>query len=323
MAKKKLFSRNAKKKVFFLVGPTAIGKSKIAIILAKKLNAEIVSCDSMQVYKGLDIITSKPALADRREVPHHLIDVISPKEQYDVSRYRRNAMQAISRILRKQKTPLFVGGTGLYMSVVIDGIFKHKSANARIRAKLYREAVHKGNVQLFQRLARVDPEAAARIHPHDLKRIVRALEVFEATGQPISKLQKQRKGLTDTYEVSCVCLDMERNQLYRRIEQRVGRMFKEGLVEEVKKLSKSALSKTASLALGIREVGGYLKGVYGLDEAKRLLIRNTRLYAKRQLTWFRKDRRIHWIKVRVRDSAREIADKIFTHIRSTCRKKRC
>ncbi|RJO63944.1 MAG: tRNA (adenosine(37)-N6)-dimethylallyltransferase MiaA [Candidatus Omnitrophota bacterium] len=323
MEKNRSSRKDVKEKIFFLVGPTATGKSKVAIILAKKLKAEIVSCDSMQVYKGLDIVTSKPALADRRKISHHLIDVISPKEQYDVSRYRRNAMNAIGKILRKHKTPLFVGGTGLYMSVVIDGIFKHKSGNSRIRAKLYREASHKGSTQLFERLVRVDPEASARIHPHDLRRIVRALEVFEATGQPISKLQKQREGLAGKYEVACVCLDMEKPALYRRIEQRVDHMFKAGLVEEVKKLSRGALSKTASLALGIREVQGYLKGLYGLDEAKQLLKRNTRLYAKRQLTWFRKDKRIKWIKITAGDSAYGIAGKVIKLLRNICKKKRC
>lgn len=302
-----------KPRLIFLVGPTAVGKTKIAVALAKKLNAEIISCDSMQIYKGMDIITSKPAVALREKVAHHLVDLIRPSEEYNVSKYRRDALKKAKAIIGKQKTPLFVGGTGLYMSVLIDGIFKAKTENKHLRDQLYKEAELMGSQYLHKRLMGIDAEAAAKIHPHDTKRIIRALEVFKTTGRPISKLQKQRKGITDKYEVKIFCLNMARENLYQRIDERVDRMFKRGLITEVKRLLKLRLSKTASFAIGIKELRGYFEGLYDLKEARRLMKRNTRLYAKRQLTWFRKDNRIEWVEIKEREAPKEVAEKIWGH----------
>lgn len=302
-----------KPRLIFLVGPTAVGKTKIAAALAKKLNAEIISCDSMQIYKGMDIITSKPAVALRKKIAHHLVDLIRPSEEYNVSKYRRDALKKAKEIIRKQKTPLFVGGTGLYMSVFIDGIFKAKAENKHLRNQLYKEAGLKGSRYLHQRLMGIDAEAAAKIHPHDTKRIIRALEVFKTTGRPISKLQKQRKGIAEKYNIKIFCLNMARENLYQRIDERVDKMFKRGLITEVKKLLKLRLSRTASFAIGIRELRGYFDGLYDLEEARRLIKRNTRLYAKRQLTWFRKDNRIEWVKIKKRETAKEAAEKIWGH----------
>ena len=306
-----VYRNTPKTQIIFLVGPTAVGKSEVAVCLAEKINAEIISCDSMQIYKGMDIITSKPSLALRKKIPHHLIDAVSPAAEYNVSRYRRAALKKIKEVIERKKTPLFVGGTGLYMSILIDGIFKAKAEDKNIRERLYKEAKQKGNEYLYVKLKKVDPEAAVKIHPNDTKRIVRALEVFQATGKPISYLQKQRIGLAEKYQVRIFCLDIKRDKLYKRINERVEKMFSRGLEREVKELLKKRLSKTATFAIGIKELKGYFDGLYGLEEAKRLMKRNTRQYAKRQLTWFRKDKRINRINIKEEEKPKDIAKKIW------------
>ena len=300
-----------KPRIIFLVGPTAIGKTEIAVAIAKKINAEIISCDSMQVYKGMDIITSKPPLALKRIVPHHLLSVISSDKEYNVWRYYKDVARKIKEVLRRGKTPLIAGGTGLYMSILIDGIFKSAQPREAIRNRLYKQSEELGSEYLYKRLKDIDPEAATKIHPHDTKRIIRALEVFETTGQPISTLQKQRKGLGQEYDIKVFGLNMPRERLCKRIDERVEKMFNKGLVAEVKRLLKSKLSKTATYAIGIRELKGYLDSLYDLEEAKRLIKRNTRLYVKRQLTWFRKDKRINWIEVGEKEKPLAVANKIL------------
>lgn len=298
-------------KIVFLVGPTAIGKTEIAIILAKKLNARIISCDSMQIYKGMDIITAKPSFNLRKRIPQFLIDIVSPTQDFNVSRYRKKALVFIEKILKNKNIPLFVGGTGLYVSCVIDGIFEMGVRNVRTRRQLYKEAEDRGPEYLYGQLKKIDPAAAEKIHPHDTKRIIRSLEVFRITGKPISFLQKQRKPLTELYDIKIFGLDMERKKLYHRIDSRVDEMFEQGLLDEVRRLLKLKLSKTASFAIGIKELKGYFEGAYDLEEAKRIIKRNSRQYAKRQLTWFRKDKRIHWINIGGKKKPKEIADKIW------------
>ena len=282
----------------------------MAVALVKKVNAEIISCDSMQIYLKLDILSSKPSVTLRKKVPHHLIDILPPTKEYNVSKYRKDSLKIIKSLIKKGKVPLFVGGTGLYVNALVDGIFNFKSEDETLRLRLYRIAKNKGSTYLHQRLKRVDPEAAEKIHPNDTKRIVRALEVFEVTGKPISHLQKQRHGLEQDYEVKIFCLNMARENLYKRINERVDKMFRQGLVNEVKGLLKLKLSKTASFAIGIRELRGYLEGLYGIDEARQLMQKNTRSYAKRQLTWFRKDKRIKWINIKNKDLPGVIAERI-------------
>lgn len=303
-----------KPRIVFLVGPTATGKTDIAVSLAKKINAEIISCDSMQIYKGMDIITSKPPVSLRKRISHYLINLVSADKEYNVSQYRKQALKAIKKILKKKKTPLFVGGSGLYMSVLIDGIFKAKPENKTIRKQLYKLAEGFGSHYLYNRLKKVDQEAALRIHPNDAKRIIRGLEVFQVTGKPISLLQKHREGLSLDYDIKIFCLNMERDKLYQRIQERLDKMFAKGLVREVKDLLKLKLSRTASCAIGIKELKGYFDGLYGLTEAKRLMKRNTCAYAKRQLTWFRKDKRINWINIKEEEDARKIAKRILKEI---------
>jgi tRNA dimethylallyltransferase len=287
-----------KPRIIFLVGPTAVGKTELALKLARKLNAEIISCDSMQVYKGMEILSSQPAKRELKTIRHHLLGQISPIEQFNVSKYRSLALHKIREIIKRGKLPLFVGGSGLYMSVVIDGIFKIKAEDKEIRNKLYRKADRSGSSSLHQELIKVDPKAAVKIHPNDTKRIVRALEVFKVTGKPISELQATRIGLQNRYEIEIYGLALPREELDRKIDKRVEKMFRQGLVREVKKLLKRKLSQTSRFAIGIKEVKGYLDGEYSLDEAKELIQKNTRHYARRQMTWFRKDERIKWIRSR-------------------------
>jgi tRNA dimethylallyltransferase len=300
-----------KNKVIFIVGPTAVGKTQIAVYLAKKLNAEIISCDSMQVYRGMDILTSKPDRILRKKIPHFLLDVISPEKEYNVSKYRRDALKINRDIIRRKKLPIFVGGTGLYMSILVDGIFKMKPADKKIRCRLFAQAEKYGSTFLYSKLKKADPEAALKIHPNDTKRIVRALEVFLSTGKPISVLQKTRVGIYDKFDVRIFCLNTPKDVLARRIERRVAKMFRQGLVKEVKSLLKRKLSRTAGFAIGIRELKGHFDGLYDLNEAKRLIIRNTCLYAKRQLTWFRKDKRIRWIEIGEKESLPQAAKLIL------------
>lgn len=300
-----------KKRIVFLLGPTAIGKSAIAVHLAVRLNAEIVSCDSMQIYRRMDIVTSQPSRAQKNKIKHHLLGEIDPCREYDVASYRKQALDACGRIFAKGKIPLFVGGSGLYYSVIVDGIFPSCPQDKLIRDKLDKQLASKGSGYLFARLSRVDPLSAQRIHPNDSRRIIRALEVYLKSGMPISELQKKRSGLGQEYEMKLFALDMDRQDLYRNIDRRVDKMFRLGLVKEVRSLLSKKLSRTAYQAIGLREMEGYFKGEYGLIEARRLIQRNSRRYAKRQFTWFRKDKRLYWLKIKDDETAAKAAGRIW------------
>ena len=284
-----------KQKIIFLVGPTAVGKSALAVELAKRLGAEIVSLDSMQIYKGLDILSSKPTEAMQKKINHHLLSFVAVGKDFSVAAYRRSALRIIKDAQRRGKIPLFVGGSGLYMSILLDGIFRGVTKDDTLRKKLYAKAKQFGNVYLHKKLSEVDIESASKIHPNDLRRIVRALEVYQLTKKPLSKLKLKRRGLSDKYDIKLFGLNKQRQQLYLDINNRVDEMFTLGLVDEVRRLLDYKLSHTCKQAIGIKEVKGYLEGVYDLDYAKELLKKNTRHYAKRQLTWFRKDKRIDWV----------------------------
>src|SRR3989338_2396981 len=184
-----------KKKLIFIIGPTAVGKSRIAFSLAKKINGEIISSDSMQVYKGMDILTAKPAKRIREEVAHYLIDIVSPEQDFSAADFRKKALAAVRKIHKKRKIPIITGGTGLYLRALIDGLFAAPAADLKIRRRLEKLAVDKGKQYLYNKLTQIDPKAASKIHPHDLRRIIRAIEVYKKTGQPISKLQINTKGL--------------------------------------------------------------------------------------------------------------------------------
>jgi tRNA dimethylallyltransferase len=310
-------------RLIFLVGPTAIGKTEISFELAELIECEIISCDSMQVYRGMDVGTSKPAKIALDSVPHHLIDIIEPSEEFSVVRFRGFAVKAIEEIAARRKTPLLVGGSGLYVKVLIDGIFDGPSTDRELRDRLGQEAEEFGVKVLYRRLQEVDKDSAEKIHATDLRRIMRALEVYDKAKEPISRLKKNTAGLSDKYDVRIFGLDMERAALYRKIDERVDLMFSpdrsegqgpersSGLVNEARGLFEGKLSLTASQALGYKEVFGYLRGEYDLEEAKRLVKRNTRHFAKRQLTWFKRDKRIEWIIVEDGESPAMVAEKIM------------
>lgn len=279
-----------------IVGPTAVGKTAVAVELAQRFPLEVVSADSMQVYRDMDIGTAKPTIEERQICPHHLIDIIEPGDEFTVAEYQKMADAAIADITRRSKLPALVGGTGLYVHAVVDGfLFPDQEADEHIRQKLQRQAEDKGPESLHKWLKQVDPEAAFRIHPHNVRRVIRALEVFLRTGKPISYHQRQHRG-QGRYDVLMFGLTMPRSQLYERINLRVDRMIERELLEEVESLYKARrLGKTAMQALGYKEMIAYLEGRIPWDEAVRILKRDTRRYAKRQLTWFRRDQRIQWV----------------------------
>jgi tRNA dimethylallyltransferase len=264
----------------------------------------------MQVYRGIDILSSKPGREELNTIRHHLIDIVPASSEFNVLEYRSAAIEAVRQVLERGKQPVFVGGTGHYMTILLDGIFEAGTEDPEVRARLFSEARTQAPGALHFRLEKVDPAAAAKIHPNDTKRIVRALEVFETTGRPISELQKMRTSLRDSYDIRVFCLNMPREQLYDRINRRVDAMFGAGAVDEVKRLAGGHLSRTSAMAIGIKEIGAYLRGEMSLDEAKDLMKRNTRNYARRQLTWFRKDKLITWVNVEASDTPQAVANRI-------------
>ncbi|MBO2518887.1 tRNA (adenosine(37)-N6)-dimethylallyltransferase MiaA [Limnochorda sp.] len=288
-----------------VVGPTAVGKTAVLLELAPRLDGEVVSADSMQVYRGLDVGTAKPSPAERQRVPHHLIDVADPGERFTVARYQRLARQAIAEIHRRGKLPILSGGTGLYIQAVLEPLlFPDEGEDLELRARLAREAEEQGPEALYRRLAQVDPEAAQRLAPRDLRRVIRALEVYERTGRPITELQREaRQQAAPAYRTLKIGLTRPRPKLYARIEARVDQQLANGLVDEARRLlervraagASRAGEKTALQALAYKELFPYLEGQESLEQAVERLKRATRRYAKRQLTWFRRDPEIHWI----------------------------
>ncbi len=273
---------------WFLSGPTASGKSAVAIELAVRLGAEIVSMDSMALYRGMDLGTAKPTSEQRAAVPHHLIDVIEPHDQYSLAQYVAAAHRAVAAIRSRGRQALFVGGTPLYLKALLRGVFEGPAADPELRRRLEEEERRLGPGHLHRRLATLDATAAARLHPNDTRRLVRALEVYEKTGRPISEHQVQFDAAR-TAENRVFVLDRPRDELVLRIDRRVDAMFAAGLIDEVRRLAAQPLplSKTARQALGYREVLEHLEGGRGLNETIALVKTHTRQFAKRQYTWFR------------------------------------
>ncbi len=280
-----------------LVGPTAVGKTELSLLLAERLDAEIVSLDSMLVYQGMDIGTAKPTPAERRRIPHHLVDVVPPSVTYSVGRYRRDAERAMNEIRSRGRSVLFVGGTGLYLRALNRGLFNAPPADPVIRRRLRGEAREKGTGALYGVLRGIDPSAAKKIAPGDLRRIVRALEVFELTGVPISELQT-RETHAPSQRLAIVALDRPREHLYQRIDRRVDAMMEAGLLDEVQQLRRRfELARGPRQALGYKELLAYLDGNDSLEDAVELIKVRTRRFAKRQLTWFRAEPGTHWVSI--------------------------
>jgi tRNA dimethylallyltransferase len=278
-----------------LVGPTAVGKSSVALALAKRLNGEIVSCDAMQVYRECRIASDRPSDEMLKTVPHHLVGMIPVREEFNAARWRGLALEAVSDIQGRGRLPIVCGGSGMYFSALLDGLFEGGGADLEVRARLEAEADAVGSGVLYERLKTLDPVAASKMDSQNKQRIVRALEVIETTGMRLSDKQKERDGLWGKMNIRVVGLSRSREILYARSEARIDAMFKEGLVDEVRTLLAQHLSSTAARIIGLPEVGGYLANEYPLERAVYLMKRNTRHYVKRQMTWFLRDKRVEWL----------------------------
>jgi tRNA dimethylallyltransferase len=282
-------------KVAVLIGPTAVGKTAAALTLAQCLKAEIVSADSLQVYRGLNIGTAKPTPAERALIPHHLIDVADPPEPYDAARYCHEGRAALAGLHRRGVLPLVVGGTGLYVKALLYGLFPEGTPPRGVREALRRELAGLGLPTLYQRLARLDPATTARLHPHDTYRILRALEVIAATGRRVSELIAAHRFQDCPYEVVKIGLELPREELYQRIEARVTEMLSAGWLQEVEGLLRRYSPDLKPLqAIGYRHLINFLTGRWSWEEALELLRRDTRRFAKRQLTWFKADPEVRW-----------------------------
>ena len=283
-------------RIVVLLGPTGVGKSKLAIELAEDFRGEIINADSMQVYRYMDIGTAKPTIDERRRVPHHLLDVVAPDEPFHAALYRALGRRTIGELHQGGKSIWVVGGTGLYIKALTQGLFTSPRIDPRVKEKLKHEAKEKGDAFLYQRLCEVDPGAASRIHPHDLYRTIRALEVFDSTGLPISFFREQHRFGEKPFVALKIGLDLDRARLYRRIDQRVDEMIEKGLLEEVKSLIDMGYGPELKpmVSLGYKHMNQYLSKEIEWDEAIRQMKRDTRNYAKRQWTWFRRDPDVRW-----------------------------
>ena len=283
--------------VYVIGGPTASGKSKLAVELAKKVNGEIISADSMQIYKEMNIGTAKVNKEEMQGVQHYLVDFVSPDERYSVSNFKKDAEKSIEEILEKGKTPIVVGGTGLYIDSLIYGIeFQNEEVDLEYREKLNKIADEKGLESLYKKAQEIDPEAMKKISINDRKRIIRVLEIYHKTGKTKTEQELQSRKNEVKYEYKVFAITMDREKLYERIEKRVDFMIEQGLIEEVKQiLEKYHTFPTAMQGLGYKEVVEYLKGSCTKEEMIEKIKKETRHYAKRQLTWFRKNKETIWL----------------------------
>lgn len=296
-----------KEKLLVLIGPTAVGKTKLSIDLAKRFNGEIISGDSMQIYKGMDIGTAKITSQEMEGIPHHLIDIKSPEEPFSVAEFQELVRDKISEIASRGKLPMIVGGTGLYIqSVIYDYQFSDAPSDSGIRTMLEKVAEEQGNEELYERLKKVDPASAEKIHPNNVRRVIRALEVFQCTGKTMTEYQQDQQPEL-LYDTCLIGLTMERELLYNRINQRVDIMKEQGLVEEVRALFDSGLRECQSIqAIGYKELYDYFEGKVSFETAIENLKQNSRRYAKRQLTWFRNKMDVEWFEMS--DSQKKFAE---------------
>jgi len=286
---------NDLQKLIVLIGPTAVGKTEASIYLAKHFNGEIISGDSMQIYKGMDIGTAKISKDEMEGIPHHLIDIKNPEESFSVAEFQKLVREKIMEIHNRNRVPMIVGGTGLYIqSVLYDYRFSDDFSNEEIRNTLEQRAKLQGNMVLYEELKTIDPKSAEKIHPNNIRRVIRALEIFYCTGKTPSDYQKQQKPNLQ-YNVALIGLTMDREKLYSRINKRVDLMVENGLMDEVKRLYDLNLRDVQSIqAIGYKELYAYFDGKISLIEAIELLKQNSRNYAKRQLTWFRNKMDVTW-----------------------------
>ncbi|QTA91385.1 tRNA (adenosine(37)-N6)-dimethylallyltransferase MiaA [Desulfonema magnum] len=282
--------------VVIICGPTGVGKTSVAIKIAKMFDGEIIGADSMQIYKYMDIGTAKPTPDEQACIPHHMIDIVEPDEPFDAAKFAKMARKKIMELHQRKIMPFVVGGTGLYIKSLTQGMFRDAPSDPDIRRRLKQEAALSGSAFLHERLGQYDPETAERLHPNDIFRIVRALEVYEITGRTISDHHREHRFADAPFNVLKIGLHKDREMLYHRIESRVDAMIEQGLSDEVGKLFDMGYSENlkSMQSIGYRHIADFLRGRLSYDEALRTLKRDTRRYAKRQLTWFKADSEIEW-----------------------------
>ena len=309
-----------RKPLIILAGPTAVGKTSLSIRLAKETGGEIISADSMQVYRHMDIGSAKITKEEMDGVPHYLVDVLEPEEEFNVVRFQQMAKEAAEKIWEKGKIPLVVGGTGFYIQALLYDIdFTENDGDESYRRQLERKASdEEGDSELYEILKTVDPKAAQEIHPRNIKRIIRALEFYHQTGRKISEHNETQRQKESPYNYAYFVLTDERSRLYERIDRRVDLMMEQGLLDEVRYLKERGVRKdsTAMQGLGYKELYAYLEGEYPLDEAVRIIKRDTRHFAKRQLTWFKRERDVIWAdKSVIGQDEQKLADYMLGYLR--------
>jgi len=302
------------KRIIIICGPTGVGKTSFAIRVAQHFNGEIVGADSMQIYRHMNIGTAKPDAEEMNLIRHHLIDIADPREDFDAGRYVSAADKAIEDILSRRKIPIITGGTGLYIRALLNGLFRSESVCIKILSRLTKELEEKGAHALHEKLAECDPKAADKIHPHDSFRVIRAIEVFQTTGNRISDHQEQHGFHSRRYAGLKIGLHMEREELYDRINHRVETMLDKGLLSEVISLVERgySLDLNPMQSIGYKHMAMFIRNEVDLPEAIRLLKRDTRRYAKRQFTWFRKDKDIIWLNPSEIDASKKLIKEFLT-----------
>jgi tRNA dimethylallyltransferase len=295
--------------VVVIVGPTAVGKSRVAVEVAKVFETEVLTADSRQVYRGMDVGTDKPSLEERQGVPHRLIDLINPNESSNAGLYRRQAIDEIERLHGDSRLPLVVGGTGLYVRTLLKGLCGAPPADPIVRAVLRREAKDQGLDRLYARLVEVDPATAARLHPRDESKVIRALEVHQLSGRRMSEFQQEHGFAERPFSALIIGLNRDRDALYRRIEARIDWQLAHGLIEETQQLLAQGYQRTSAAmkGLGYRQVAEHLAGEYDAAEMVRRFKRDTRHFSKRQMTWFRKEPGIQWLTIEESESVQHTA----------------
>ena len=310
-----------KQPLIVLTGPTAVGKTSLSISLAKAVNGEIISADSMQVYKKMDIGSAKIRSEEMQGIPHYLVDVLEPEEEFHIVKFQQMAKKAMEDIYSRGKIPILVGGTGFYIQAVTKDIdFTEAQQENDYRKELEALAEEKGGEHLHEMLRKVDPVSADAIHAHNVKRVIRALEFYNQNGSPISAHNEEQKQHESPYNLAYFVLNMPRELLYERIDLRVDQMMKEGLLEEVSRLKEEGCHRgmVSMQGLGYKEILAYLDGEYPLEEAVRVLKRDTRHFAKRQLTWFRREQELTWVN---KDQFSYQEEQILDYMLEICRKK--
>lgn len=307
-----------RKPLVVILGPTAVGKSRVAVEVAKRLDSDILTADSRQVYRGMDVGTDKPPVAARQGIAHHLIDLVEPDEPFNAGLFQRHATQLIEGLHQRRRLPLVVGGTGLYVRILLQGLCDAPPSDPAVRAQFCEEAREQGPSHMYERLASVDPVTAAKLHPGDISKIIRALEVLHLSGVPMSSFQAGHGFTERPFSALVIGLNRERTHLYRRIEERIDWQLANGLLEETRDLLARGYRRnaTAMTGLGYRHVAAHLAGEYDWAEMVRLFKRDTRRFAKRQMTWFRRESEATWLMLEEAEPLEETAARAMRLIES-------